>query len=43
MQVFSVSQVTQYLKESLEQDTLLADLWVSGETSNVRTYPSGHL
>ena len=43
MQVFSVSQVTQYLKESLEQDTLLADLWVSGETSNLRTYPSGHL
>ena len=43
MQVFSVSQVTNYLKESLEQDPLLADLWVNGETSNLRTYPSGHV
>ena len=42
MSVFTVSQVTQYLKESLERDSLLADLWISAETSNLRTYPSGH-
>ena len=42
MPVYTVSQVTQYLKESLEQDSLLADLWVSGEISNLRPYPSGH-
>ena len=42
MPVFTVSQVTQYLKESLEQDPILVDLWVSGEISNLRTYPSGH-
>ena len=42
MAIFTVSQVTQYLKESLEQDPLLADLWVSGEVSNLRVAPSGH-
>ena len=42
MPVFTVSQVTQYLKESLEADPLLSDLWVSGEISNLRTAPSGH-
>ena len=42
MPVFTVSQVTQYLKESLEQDSLLADLWISGEISNLRVSPSGH-
>ena len=42
MPVFTVSQVTQYLKESLEQDPLMADLWISGEVSNLRASPSGH-
>ena len=42
MPVFTVSQVTQYLKQSLERDSLLADLWISGEISNLRTYQSGH-
>ena len=42
MPVFTVSQVTQYLKDSLQQDPLLADLWISGEISNLRPYPSGH-
>ena len=42
MAVYTVSQITQYLKESLEQDPLLADLWISGEISNLRPYPSGH-
>ena len=42
MPVFTVSQVSQYLKESLEQDSLLADLWITGEISNLRTPRSGH-
>ncbi len=42
MPVFTVSQVTRYLKESLEQDSLLADLWISGEVSNLRPASSGH-
>ena len=42
MPVFTVSQVSQYLKESLEQESLLADLWITGEISNLRTPRSGH-
>ena len=42
MPVFTVSQVTQYLKDSLEHDPVLADLWISGEVSNLRVSPSGH-
>ena len=42
MPVFTVSQVTVYLKESLEQDSLLADLWITGEISNLRTSQAGH-
>ena len=42
MPVFTVSQVAQYLKALLEQDSPLADLWVSGEISNLKPYPSGH-
>ena len=42
MPIYSVSQVTLYVKESLEQDHLLSDLWISGEVSNLRAAPSGH-
>ena len=42
MPVYTVSQVTRYIKESLERDTLLADLWVSGEASNVARSAAGH-
>ena len=40
--VLSVSQATRYLKELLETDDLLQDIWVQGEISDCRTYPSGH-
>ncbi|MBI2912039.1 MAG: exodeoxyribonuclease VII large subunit, partial [Chloroflexi bacterium] len=43
MRVYSVSQVTSYLREVLEGDPLLRDLWVSGEISNVNRSPAGHL
>ncbi len=42
MPVFTVSQVTRYLRESLEQDPLLSDVWVSGEVSNLRPSQAGH-
>ena len=42
MPVYTVSQISHYLKESLEGDNLLGDLWVTGEVSNLRTAPSGH-
>ncbi len=34
MQLFAVSQLTLYLKEVLETDPLLQDIWVQGEVSN---------
>ncbi len=42
MQVLSVSQALSYLRELLETDFLLADVWISGEVSGPRTQPSGH-
>ncbi len=40
--VWSVSQVSRYLKEVLETDDILQDVWVQGEISDCKTYPSGH-
>lgn len=40
--VLSVSQATRYLKELLETDDILQDMWVRGEISDCKTYPSGH-
>ena len=42
MPVYTVSQITRYLRESLERDSLLADLWISGEVFNLRRHSSGH-
>ena len=42
MTVYSVTQVTHYLKQSLERDLLLGDLWITGEVSNLTTARSGH-
>jgi exodeoxyribonuclease VII large subunit len=42
MAVYTVSQVTAYLRESLESDPLLADLYVLGEVSNLRVSSAGH-
>ncbi len=43
MQVYTVSQVTSYLRELLEGDLVLLDLWVSGEVSNLTQSSAGHL
>ncbi len=40
--VVSVSTLAQYLKELLETDDILRNIWVHGEVSNCKTYPSGH-
>ena len=42
MQVYAVRQVATYLRELMESDLFLSDLWISGEVSNLRSYPSGH-
>jgi len=40
--VLSVTQLSRYLKELLETDDILQDIWVRGEISGCRVYPSGH-
>lgn len=40
--VLSVSEVNGYLRESLEADDLLRDLWVRGEISNLVVSQAGH-
>jgi exodeoxyribonuclease VII large subunit len=40
---WSVAEVTDYLKDLLESDHNLADLWVRGEISNLSRPRSGHL
>jgi exodeoxyribonuclease VII large subunit len=42
MQVYSVSSITTYLRELLETDPHLADIWVSGEVSNLSRSTAGH-
>ena len=40
--VFSVSQAARYVKDLLQIDDVLQSLWVRGEISDCKTYPSGH-
>ncbi|MDQ2713310.1 MAG: exodeoxyribonuclease VII large subunit [Chloroflexota bacterium] len=40
--VLSVSQASRYIKELLELDDVLQSIWVQGEISDCKTYPSGH-
>lgn len=43
MQVYSVRQVATHLRELIETNLFLADIWIAGEVSNLRQYPSGHI
>ena len=43
MSIYSVSAITRYIKDALETDDRLADLWVAGEVSNFSRAPSGHI
>src|SRR2546425_12877788 len=38
----SVSQLSRHLRDVLEADDILQDVWVQGEVSGCRLYPSGH-
>lgn len=40
--VVSVSELALYLKNLLETHDILQNIWVQGEVSNCKTYPSGH-
>lgn len=40
--VYSVTQVNQYIKGLLDSDGTLSGVFVRGELSNYKTYPSGH-
>ena len=41
--IFSVSEINQYIKNTLENDPLLSNFWLKGEISNFINYSSGHL
>src|SRR3972149_5087082 len=42
MRILTVSQALSYLRELIESDLVLGDVWVAGEVSGPRTRPSGH-
>ena len=42
-QVWSVSSLTRYVRQALESDYRLQDIWVTGEAFNVSRPSSGHL
>ena len=42
MRILTVSQALSYLRELIESDLVLGDVWVAGEVSGPRTQPSGH-
>ena len=39
----SVSDLTRYMRELLESDEILRDVWVTGEISNLSRPSSGHV
>ncbi len=42
-QIWTVADLTRYIRQSLESDYRLGDIWISGEVSNVSRPTSGHL
>ena len=40
--VFTVSELNNYIKNIIDEDVLLSSVYVSGEISNYKRYPSGH-
>lgn len=43
MQILSVADASSYVRDLLEADLLLSDLWVAGEISNLSRSTAGHL
>ena len=42
MAIYSVSQITRYLRDILDQDMVLREVWVRGEVANLARPGSGH-
>ncbi|MEK6888065.1 MAG: exodeoxyribonuclease VII large subunit [Candidatus Aenigmatarchaeota archaeon] len=42
-EIFTVGELTKYIKNILESDKKLTNLWVRGEISNLRQQASGHI
>ena len=40
--IYSVTQITRHIKDQLEADPLLQDLWIKGEISNWKRSTAGH-
>lgn len=43
MKIISISQLTGYIKDKLESDHILSNVWVKGEISNFKHHSSGHM
>jgi len=43
LHIFEVGQVTRYIRQLMDYDEALADLWVHGEVSNLSRSSSGHI
>jgi len=43
MNSLSVSELNKYIKALMLSDILLSNLWINGELSNFKYYPSGHM
>src|SRR5690554_3183061 len=41
--IFTVTEITKYLKDLLAIDPLVNDIWISGEISNFHHHSSGHM
>lgn len=41
--VYSIKELTKYIKSRFDQDPVLADIWVRGEISNFTRHSSGHM
>ena len=42
MQIYTVAQLAEYIKASLDRDRVLNDIWVTGEVSNLSLSGAGH-
>jgi exodeoxyribonuclease VII large subunit len=40
--ILTVSEINSYVKQIIEQDVMLANLWIKGEISNYKAHSSGH-
>lgn len=43
MKIITISQLNSYIKDRLESDHILSNVWVKGEISNFKHHSSGHM